>query len=63
MQLPFTREQFFDLFGAFNGAVWPVLIALWVASIAASSLLVRRPPNRWIGALLAAHWLWSAHPR
>jgi hypothetical protein len=61
MQLPFTREQFFDLFGVFNGAVWPVLVALWVASIAASLLLLRRrPPNRWIGALLAAHWLWSA---
>jgi hypothetical protein len=59
--MPFTREQFFDLFAAYNGALWPALVALWVASAAASALLLssRRPPDRWISALLAAHWAWS----
>jgi hypothetical protein len=62
MQLPFTREQFFDVFAAYNGAVWPALVALWIASCVASALLLssRRPPGRWISALLAAHWAWSA---
>ena len=62
MQLPFTKEQFFDLFGVYNVALWPVLIALWMASVAVSALLLssRRPPDRWISALLAAHWAWSA---
>ena len=62
MQLPFTKEQFFDLFVVYNVALWPVLIALWMASVAVSALLVssRRPPDRWISALLAAHWAWSA---
>jgi hypothetical protein len=32
MQLPFTKEQFFDLFAAYNEALWPALIALWIAS-------------------------------
>ena len=32
MQLPFTREQFFDLFAAYNDALWPAVVALWVAS-------------------------------
>jgi hypothetical protein len=62
MQLPFTREQFFDLFAAYNAAVWPALVVLWVASAAVSVLLLssRRPPDRWVSALLAAHWVWSA---
>lgn len=62
MRLPFTKEQFFDLFAAYNARVWPVLIALWIASVVVSVLLVssRRPPNRSISALLAAHWAWSA---
>jgi hypothetical protein len=62
MQLPFTREQFFDLFAAYNGALWPAVSALWLASVVVVALLLssRRPPDRWISALLAAHWLWSA---
>ena len=62
MQLPFTREQFFDLFVAYNAALWPAAVALWVASgvIVALRLSVRRPHDRWISALLAAHWVWSA---
>ena len=62
MQLPFTKEQFFNLFAAYNEALWPALIALWIASVAVSVLLLssRRPPDRWISALLAAHWAWSA---
>lgn len=62
MQLPFTREQFLDLFAAYNAAVWPAVVVLWIASAVVSVLLLssRRPPDRWINALLAAHWTWSA---
>ena len=62
MQLPFTKEQFFDLFGAYNGTLWPALVALWIASVVLSLLLLssRRPSDRWTSALLAAHWIWSA---
>jgi hypothetical protein len=41
VQLPFTTEQFFDLLAAYNEAFWPVLVAVWVASL--------------IGSLLAYH--------
>jgi hypothetical protein len=62
MQLPFTNEEFFDLFAAYNLELWPALVALWTVSVVASVLLLssRRPPDRWISALLAAHWIWSA---
>jgi uncharacterized protein DUF6064 len=62
MQLPFTREQFFDLFTAYNEALWPAAVALWIASavIVAVRLSARRPHDRWISALLVGHWAWSA---
>jgi hypothetical protein len=62
MQLPFTREQFFDLFVAYNEALWPAAVALWIASavILGLRLSARRPHDRWISALLVAHWAWSA---
>ena len=61
MPLPFTKEQFFDLFAAYNEALWPAAAALWMASAAiALRLSARRPRDPWISALLAAHWAWSA---
>ena len=56
------RRSSFDLFAAYNTAVWPALVVLWIASAVVSVLLLssRRPPDRWISTLLAAHWIWSA---
>lgn len=62
MQLPFTREAFFDLFAAYNAALWPLVITLWLASLLAALWLAssRRPRDRWISGLLAVHWAWTA---
>jgi hypothetical protein len=62
MQLPFTREQFFDLLEAYNQELWPAAVALWIVSAVVSVLLLssRRPPDRWISTLLVVHWAWSA---
>ena len=62
MRMPFTREQFFDLFAAYNEALWPAVVGLWIASAIVSALLLlrRSPSARWISVLLTAHWLWSA---
>jgi len=62
MQLPFTREQFFDVFVAYNQTLWPATLALWTASavIVALRLPAGRPHDRWISALLVVHWAWSA---
>ena len=62
MSLPFTKEQFFDLFVAYNVGLWPALLALWIVSAVASVLLLssRPPSNRWISTLLTVHWAWSA---
>jgi hypothetical protein len=62
MQLPFTREQFFDLFVAYNEALWPAVVALWMTStvVVALRLSARHQHDRWVSALLVGHWAWSA---
>jgi hypothetical protein len=62
IRLPFSREEFFDLFAAYNGALWPAVVTLWLASVVAGVWVVssRRSHDRWISGLLALHWAWSA---
>jgi hypothetical protein len=62
MNLPFSREEFFELFAAYNAALWPAVVVLWVTSVVAAVAVAspRRSRDRWISALLAGHWVWSA---
>jgi hypothetical protein len=62
VQLPFTRDQFFDVFAHYNAVLWPAAAALWVASvvICAGVLWSRRPPDRLVSGLLMVHWAWAA---
>ena len=62
MDLPFTTEQFFDVFFAYNTALWPAVVALWLAAAGTSAVLLAsgRPLDRWISGLLAALWAWAA---
>src|ERR1044071_1024050 len=60
--LPFTRDEFFDLFVRYNTLLWPAAAALWAVSALVSAWLLsgRRLAGNWIGGLLALHWIWSA---
>ena len=62
MQLPFSKQEFFDQLAAYNGALWPAVVALWAVSVLACVWLLssRRPHGRWISALLGVQWAWSA---
>ncbi len=60
MQIPFTVEQFFGVFRAYNTAVWPVqILLLLLAALAVIFIALRRP---WSGvavsAILAVLWVW-----
>lgn len=61
MRLPFTRPEFLGVFAAYNRAVWPAALLLWIAAAAiAIALLSRRPPaGRTVAAFLALMWLWT----
>lgn len=60
MVLPFTVEQFFGVFRAYNVAVWPAQVPLVALALLALYLAAR--PNRWssraICAILGVLWLW-----
>jgi hypothetical protein len=59
--LPFTREQFVDVFAAYNGAVWPAQIVAYLVGSAMLLALARPSANsdRIIGAGLAIMWAWT----
>jgi len=60
MGLPFSSEQFFDVFGAYNAAVWPAVVVLWLATLFLIVSLGRGRANAVaIGMLASIHWLWS----
>ena len=62
MRLPFTPVEFLDVFSAYNTALWPAALALWLMSLGLLVVAFRasEPPHRMIAALLAVHWSWSA---
>jgi hypothetical protein len=61
MQLPFTHDEFLDLFGDYNRALWPVVVLLWLATLGALVRLYRGRPqaSRVLAALLVFHWAWA----
>jgi hypothetical protein len=61
MALPFSREQFIELFGQYNLAVWPTqLLLLGLAIVGVLSVTLRPPRERAIGWVLALLWTWMA---
>lgn len=62
MVLPFSSEQFYEVFRAYNEAVWPAqVILLGMAAVALGCVFRPRP---WSGALIAGVlsflWVWLA---
>jgi hypothetical protein len=62
LRLPFSSEQFFQVFVRYNEAVWPAPLVLFALAILALVFGVRNDPGdgRRISAILAALWLWIA---
>jgi len=59
--VPFTEQQFFEVMARYNQAVWPAQLALNAMAIAILVLASRGlQTSRWISALLALLWVWTA---
>ena len=61
MGLPFSRQQFFEVFAQYNVAVWPaqfVFLAIAVACVVA--IFIQRGLDRVAGWVLALFWAWMA---
>jgi hypothetical protein len=60
MNLPFSHDQFLDLFGAYNTALWPAVLLIWLVTLVAAIAVLRgRLSRRRLLALLSLHWAWS----
>lgn len=61
MTLPFTVEQFHDVFRQYNEAVWPAQWVLYaLAVIAVVHLFLPHRSGRLVSAILAVLWAWMA---
>lgn len=60
-RVPFSAEQFFGVFAAYNEAVWPAQILLTAAAAAVVVLAIRygHRSGRWVAGFLAVLWLWT----
>ena len=60
--LPFTHEQFLDVFAAYNQRVWPFAAALWLLTLGTLIHLSRVGPRASpaVATILMIHWAWSA---
>lgn len=61
MGLPFTSDQFFDVFAAYNERLWPFALGLWLLTAGTAAALAsgRSVPAWFVPALLALHWAWA----
>jgi len=61
MNLPFSHDAFLDVFGAYNAAVWPAVMLLWLVTAGVVFALFRtgRLNGQALFWLLALHWAWS----
>ena len=59
--IPFTTEQFLNVFEQYNRAVWPAQLLLYALALCAVVLTFRRSPtsNRLVNGILSFFWLWS----
>ncbi len=62
MPLPFTAEQFFDVFRVYNETLWPIQIVLVGLALVAIILVVRprHGSDVFISGTLSFLWLWLA---
>ena len=60
MTIPFTVEQFFDIFGTYNTAIWPAQVVAYIFGIIALGLALRenKLSSRIISGILAFFWIW-----
>jgi Family of unknown function (DUF6064) len=58
--VPFTVEQFFAVFEAYNRAIWPAQVLAYILGGAAVWLALSPRPHsgRLVAAVLAGFWLW-----
>jgi len=60
VKIPFTVEQFFEVFVTYNNAIWPAQLVAYAIGLVAIGLALRegKSSSRIIAAILALFWIW-----
>jgi hypothetical protein len=60
MNIPFTTEEFFQVFEQYNSAIWPAHVLGYVLGIAAilSAFAISTSSDKLASGILAAFWIW-----
>jgi hypothetical protein len=60
MKIPFSMEDFLNVFGRYNTDVWPIHIVFYFLAVLSMVLVVRAYPksNQFINAILSFFWIW-----
>jgi hypothetical protein len=61
MKIPFTVEQFFDVFETYNQAIWPAQIGVYVLGLMIVAALLKPIDysDQFISGVLALFWIWT----
>lgn len=61
MSIPFTAKQFFEVFAAYNAAIWPAQIIAYVLGLISVAMLWSNWPvgKHLVLPMLAIMWLWN----
>jgi hypothetical protein len=61
MHVPFTHDQFLEVFAAYNRLFWPAALLLWLATLYVMTRLYQRGvrESRLMAVTLAVHWAWA----
>lgn len=57
--LPFTREEFFDVFAMYNQAVWPAQLVFLTLALAMLGEMLFQRRAVWSNLALAGFWIWT----
>jgi hypothetical protein len=62
VELPFTGDQFFEVFAEYNRAFWPVVLAWWLGTVGVIAAAWRNPVrvSRVLTLVLGMLWVWNA---
>ena len=60
MTIPFTVEEFFNIFGTYNTAIWPAQVVAYILGVIVLGLTFRENKlySRIISGILALFWIW-----
>jgi hypothetical protein len=60
--IPFSHQAFLNVFAAYNEALWPAVVLLWLATLVVLMRWARggERGGRVLSGLLSVHWGWSA---